>query len=370
MRIGFLAEQCLAPVPGGTGRYSRELAAALARSVPPGAQVLGRTAWHHDAAAAAIAGVAGPRRLPLGRRALVAAWDHGVGPRVPGDLVHAPTPLAPPRGRRPLVVTVNDAVPWTHPETLTPRGVAWHVRAVTRAAQEADLLVVPTHAVATALGGFLALDPARLQVVGEGVSADLALPADAGARARQLDLPDRFVLTVATLEPRKGLGRLLAALTQVPDVPLLVVGQQGWGGLDVLAEAGRLGLAPGRVRLLGRLPDADLATVLHHATVLAQPSLAEGFGLPVLEAMAAGTPVVTSADPALVEVGGGATVVASDGVEPLAAALAAVLADEPLREALSRRGRVRAAEFSWDRAAGQLWAAYARLLGAGPAGQA
>ena len=364
MRIGFIAEQCLAPVPGGTGRYSRELAAALARTAPPGSQVLGRTAWHRDPAAATITGVAGPRRLPLGRRALVAAWDHGVGPRVAGDLVHAPTPLAPPRGRRPLVVTVHDAVPWTHPETLTPRGVAWHVRAVTRAARQADLLVVPTQAVATALAGFLELDPARLQVVGEGVSADLTVPVDAEARARRLELPQQFVLAIATLEPRKGLGRLLAALVQVPDVPLLVVGQQGWGGLDPLAEAARLGLAPGRVRLLGRVGDADLATVLGRASVLVQPSLAEGFGLPVLEAMAAGTPVVTSADPALVEVGGGATVVAADGVDGLAAALAGVLADEQLRQDLSRRGRVRAADFSWDRAAQQLWVAYARLLAA------
>ena len=362
MRIGFLAEQCLAPVPGGTGRYTRELAAALARCAPTGAHVLGRTAWHTDTSAALIDGVAGPRRLLLGRRALVAAWDHGLGPRVTGDLVHAPTPLAPPRGRRPLVVTVHDAVPWTHPETLTARGAAWHVRAVTRAASEADLLVVPTKAVATALAAHVTLDPDRLLVVGEGVSADLALPPDAERRAALLQLPDRFVLTVATLEPRKGLSTLLAALAEVPDVPLLVVGQQGWGGLDPLAQAAQFGLAPGRVRLMGRLADADLATTVHRATVLAQPSLAEGFGLPVLEAMAAGTPVVTSADPALVEVGGGATVVAEPGVDGLAAALHRLLADEDLQAELGHRGQSRAADFSWDRAATALWSEYVRLL--------
>lgn len=362
MRLGFLLEQCLAPVPGGTGRYSREIAAALARCAPDGAQVQGVTAWHNDTSSARVEGVAGPRRLPLGRRGVVAAWDHGLGPGVAGDLVHAPTPLAPPRRRRPLVVTVHDAVPWTHPETLTPRGVAWHLRAVGRAAQEADLVVVPTHAVAAALAARVGLDPARLEVVGEGVSPDLVVPADADSRARALALPDRFLLTVATLEPRKGLARLLAALVQVPEVPLLVAGQQGWGGLDPVAEAARLGLADGRVRLLGRLGDADLATALSRATALVQPSLAEGFGLPVLEAMAAGTPAVTSDDPALVEVGGGATVVAAAGADGLAAALSRVLADEGLRLDLGRRGRVRAGDFSWDGAARQLWAAYDRLL--------
>ena len=365
MRVAVLVEQVLAPVPGGTGRYARELAAALAETAPAGAAVTGWTAWHRDVRPARVPGVRGPRRLPLPRRGLVAAWERGLGPAPRrADLVHAPTPLAPPR-RRPLVVTVHDAVPWTHPETLTPRGVRWHRRAVELAARHADRVVVPTHAVAAELAAAVpALRADRVVVVGEGASAALAAqPADADARAARLGLPPAYLLSLATLEPRKGLDVLLAALAEpkAPDLPLLLVGQPGWGGVDPLAEAARLGLAAGRVRVLGRLPDADLAVVLHRAAALAVPSRAEGFGLPVLEAMAAGVPVVTSDAPALVEVGGGAaTVVPRDDPGALAEALAAV-ADPAERDRWAAAGRDRAGRYSWSAAARELWALYSDL---------
>lgn len=364
MRLTVLLEQCLAPVPGGTGRYSRELAAALARTAPAGSRVAGVTALHRDPAAARVPGVDGPRRLPLPRRALVAAWERGLGPQVAGDVVHAPTPLAPPRRRRPVVVTVHDAVPWTHPETLTPRGVRWHRTAVERAAATADLLVVPTQAVAAELVRHVRVAPDRLLVVGEGVSGDLDLPADADARAARLALPERYLLTVATLEPRKGLAELLAALAEpgAPDLPLLCAGQPGWGGQDPLALAAAAGLPPGRVRVLGRVPDADLAVLLRRATALVVPSRAEGFGLPLLEAMAVGTPVLTSPDPALVEVGGGAAHVSALAPSALAGALAEVVGDEALRERLRTAGPARAATYTWEGAATRLWHAYVSLL--------
>ncbi len=359
MDVGILLEQCLAPVPGGTGRYSRELAAALARRAPTGSSVRGAVAWHRDVEAARVAGVGGPRRLLMGRRPLIAAWERGLGPSVPGDVVHAPTPLAP-RRRRPLVVTVHDAVPWTHPETLTPRGVSWHRTMVERAARTADLMVVPTQAVADELARHVEVSAERLLVVGHGVSADLAVPHDAAERAQRMALPERFLLTVATLEPRKGLSVLLAALATpaAPDLPLLVVGQPGWGGLDLTAEAGRLGLA-GRVRLLGRVPDADLAVLLDRATAVVVPSRAEGFGLPLLEAMAAGAPAVISPAPALIEVAGGAALVATDA--DLAAAIRTIVEDEPQREALRAAGRKRATVYTWDDAADRLWSAYQEM---------
>jgi len=362
MRLTVLLEQCLAPVPGGTGRYSREIAAALARQALPTDRVAGVVALHREVGAAQVTGVAGPRRLPLPRRALVAAWERGLPPRVPGDVVLAPTPLHPP-GPTPAVVVVHDAVPWTHPETLTPRGAHWHRRQVERAGRDAALVVVPTQAVAAELARHVSLP--RVLVVGEGVSGDLALPADAAARARRLDLPARFLLTVATLEPRKGLDVLLAALALpgAPDLPLLCAGQPGWGGQDVLAQAFAVGLAPGRVRLLGRVDDADLATLLDRASVLVVPSRAEGFGLPLLEAMAAGTPVVTSDAPALVEVGAGAARVSSLEPASLATALADVIEDEVLRARMSAAGLARAADFGWDAAAAQLWSAVRRIGG-------
>jgi glycosyltransferase involved in cell wall biosynthesis len=364
LRLGFLLEQCLGPVPGGTGRYARELAAALADEAPPGATVRGWTAWHRDVGPACVPGVRGPSRLLLPRRPLTLAWERGIGPVPHGaDVVHAPTPLAPPRSRRPLVVTVHDAVPWTHPETLTPRGVRWHRAVIERAARVADAIVVPTAAVAEDLGRHVHLARPPV-VVGEGVSEALALPPDAEARAAALGLPDGdFLVTLATIEPRKGLDVLLAALAEpaAPDLPLLVVGPAGWGAVDVAGEAARRGLAD-RVRLLGRLPDADLAVVLDRAAVLVAPSRAEGFGLPVLEAMAAGLPVVSSDAPALVEVGGGATVTVPVGdAGALAVALAEVVGSADLRARLAADGRVRAAGFSWAAAARRLWALYAEI---------
>jgi glycosyltransferase involved in cell wall biosynthesis len=364
LQVGILLEQCLGPVPGGTGRYAREVAAALVGQAPAGSGVRAWTAWHRDVGPARVPGAAGPVRLPLPRRALTVAWERGLGPVPWGvDLLHAPTPLAPRRGKRPLVVTVHDAVPWTHPQTLTPRGVRWHRTVIARAAASADAIVVPTQAVADELARHVPF-AGRAVVVGEGVSADLALPSDADERAAALGLPDvPFAVTLATIEPRKGLDVLLAALATpgAPDAPLLVVGQPGWGSIDVARQAEELGLG-GRVRLLGRLGDADLAVVLHRASVLVAPSRAEGFGLPVLEAMAAGVPVVSSDAPALAEVGGGATLTVPVGNSAaLADALGAVLRDGSLRQRMAADGLRRASDFSWDDAGRRLWELYAEL---------
>lgn len=360
MRVGFLMEQVLAPVPGGTGRYARELAEALAATAPDGGRVDGWTAWHRDVGRARTPGVSGPRRLPLPRRGLVAAWERGLGPSPKADVIHAPTPLAPPRRRTPLVVTVHDAVPWTHPETLTPRGVAWHRKAIGTAAREADRIVVPTHAVAADLrGAGVATD--RVTVLGEGTARALRRqPDDADERARRLDLPKEYVLSLATLEPRKGLDVLIAAMAEpaAPRIPLVLVGQPGWGGIDPLAEANARNVD---ARALGRISDEDLAVVLHRATVLAAPSRAEGFGLPVLEAMQAGVPAVTSDAPALVEVGGDATlVVPRDDPAALAEALGRT-GDPATRERMITAGRARADHYSWSATATALWSLYSDL---------
>jgi glycosyltransferase involved in cell wall biosynthesis len=365
-KLVVVLEQLLAPVPGGTGRYSRELTAALAATAPAGWTVGSAVAWHADPTPATIPGVEGPHLLPLPRRALVAAWESGVPLWPGGDCVHAPTPLAPPGPRRggELVVTVHDTVPWTHPGGLTRRGAGWHRRMIGRAARRADALVVPTAAVADDLTRRVP-GQAQVHVVGEGVTAAVTrLPPDAAAIAAQLGLPARYVLAVGTLEPRKGLDTLLAALAapDAPDLPVVLAGQPGWGCLDPVGLARQCGLEPQRVHVLGRITDAELAVVLHSAAVLAAPSLAEGFGLPVLEAMAAGVPVVHSDAPALVEVAGGAGAVVQRG-DPaaLAAALRAVLSDSGAARAMIAAGRRRAEQFSWERTARRVWSVHLEL---------
>ena len=373
-KLVVLLEQLFASVPGGTGRYSRELAAALAATAPDGWTVGSAVARCADPSPAVIPGVEGPHLLPLPHQALVAAWEAGLPLWPGGDAVHAPTPLAPPGPRRgrSLVVTVHDTVPWTHPEGLTRRGVGWHRRMIGRAARRAGALVVPTAAVADDLGRHITCR-ATVHVVGAGVSAVLAhRPEQADAICTRLRLPSRYVLAVGTIEPRKGIDTLLAALAQVhaPDLPVLLAGQPGWGRVDPAEIARRVGLDPGRVRVLGRISDAELAVVLRRAAVLAAPSLAEGFGLPVLEAMATGVPVVHSDAPALVEVAGGAGVTVPRG-DPaaLAAALRGVLSDPAQADALVAAGRCRAQRFTWERTARRVWSVHRALYrGRAPAG--
>ena len=434
MRVGFLVEQLLAPVPGGTGRYSAELAAALARLAEPGDTVAGWCAAHRRFEEAALPGVLGPIRLALPRRALAASWSRGVGPAPRAvDVIHAPTLLVPPAGgttgqltralsqrlrgghprggvsrggvsraggtgagrsrpplsawaagtvapafadaldrrlpRPKLVVTIHDAVPWTHPETLTPHGARWHRQMGERAVRLADAIVVPTLAVAAEVARHLPIPPQRLHAIGEGVAeAVVRVPADADARAARLGLPPPggYLLTLATLEPRKGLDTALAALRRPddPGLPLVHVGATGWGGLDVRTEAARHGLDPGRVRTLGRVSDEDLAVVLSRAAVLLAPSRSEGFGLPVVEAMAHGVPVVVSDAPALVEVAGDAALVVGvgDGAA-LSAAVCRIVGDPELRGRLSAAGRARARSFTWNAAAEATWALYRRVCG-------
>lgn len=351
----MLAEQLLAPIPGGTGRYTRELLAALAATAPPGWTVRGVTAWHRDRSPATVDGVLGPRRLPLPRRGLTAVWERGAPLWPGGDTVHAPTPLAPPRKRagRGLVVTVHDTVPFTHPETLTPRGASWHRAAIRRAMRHADAVVVPTDAVAEELWSY-APGPARIHKIGHGVPETLLREPSAEETARVVEalrLPESYVLAVGTIEPRKGLDVLVEAmaLPKAPDLPLVIAGPAGWGFVDVSGDG---------VRLLGRITDAELAVVLRRAAVLAVPSRAEGFGLPVLEAMAVGTPVVHSDAPALVEVAGGTGVTVPRG-DPYALA-------EALRDTAGQppapAARQRAGEFGWAAAAGSLWILHSGLL--------
>ncbi|MEV4319288.1 glycosyltransferase family 1 protein [Actinocrispum sp. NPDC049592] len=348
-----LTEQLLAPVPGGTGRYTRELVAAMALNAPAGWTITGVSARHR--AAARIPGVEAARMLPLPRKALVAAWEHGVKLWPGGNAVHAPTPLAPPSAKRGtnLVVTIHDTVPFTHPETLTQRGVKWHQAMIRRAANQASAIVVPTAAVAAELTQY-APGAARVHVIGHGVpEAVLRAPQNADAIAHRLNLPPTYVLALGTVEPRKGLDVLVAAMRKptAPNLPLVIAGPQGWGEVDL-----------GDARVLGRLTDEELAVVLQRATVLAAPSMAEGFGLPVLEAMAVGVPVVHSDAPALVEVAGGTGVLARrNDPASLACALRSVLESPEHTADLVAAAKARAARFTWAKAAEAVWKLHLEL---------
>lgn len=372
-RLHVVLDQMIAPVPGGIGRYTVELTRALIRRAPEGADVDGFVSAVSASTRTAIAdqlpGISGVTALPLERRLLARAWQAGLVTGVPRGSVHAPSLLAPlgRAGARRTAVTVHDAVPWTHPETLTPRGVAWHRAMAERAARFADAIVVPTHAVAEELREYVDFGD-RVRVIGGAVAEAIAVPPDADARAAALGLPPEYVVAVGTLEPRKGLGALIRALgsPRAPSVPLVVVGPAGWGDVDVEQAARDAGLEPGRVITTGKVSDADLAVALSRADAFVMPSLAEGFGLPVLEAMSLGTPVIHSDVPALDEVAGGAGFMIADGApddrpERIAEALADVLGDDDLRRSLAARGLERSRAYSWSDSADRVWRLHAEL---------
>jgi glycosyltransferase involved in cell wall biosynthesis len=380
MRVGLVVDQLFAPVPGGTGRYAGELASALTMTAPEESSLQTWSAWHRPRPRStahgpeprsagqgprppASSGTSGLRRLPLGSKVLSRMWERGIGPAPrDADVVHATTLLVPPRRRAALVVTIHDVVPWTHPETLTPRGLGFHRRMGARAAREADLIVTDTVAVADQIRDILS-PSAQVIAVHPGFSSGLTVPDDAQTRRARHVGEDDYLLFVGTSEPRKGLDTLLEALSEpaLAGQSLVVVGPRGWGGVDVGQDAEARGIG-GRVTVTGPVGDADLAALYAGASLVVMPSRAEGFGLPVLEAMALGVPVVTSDDPAMREVGGGASALFPVG-DPtaLCAAILRVLSDPGLRAQMIEWGRSRAQDFDWLDSARTLWGLYARL---------
>ncbi|MDQ1588145.1 MAG: hypothetical protein QOJ77_1310 [Microbacteriaceae bacterium] len=376
--LRVIVDQLVDDVPGGIGRYTEELTRQLIATAPAGCDVEGIVSsvpqQALDALNRRLPGLAHLHKAPLARRELALAWQYGV--RVPlgdGGMIHAPSLLAPMRSHDrldtgdQLAVTIHDVVPWTHPETLKPHGVAWHKSMAKRAQRHADAIVVPTHAVGAQLEEIFKLGD-RVRVIGGAPSSALRLPADEDGRAARLELPPRYVLSIGTAEPRKGLAPLIQSLGLLEDreLPLLVVGPQGWGDISIQGLAAAAGLPEGRVQTFGVLSDEDLAVVLRRATVFVYPSLAEGFGLPLVEAFQFGTPVIHSDDPALVEVGGGAGLVVerNDAVgypERLAAAISRVITDRTLSDRLRVQAADRARAFSWRDSAERVWQLHADL---------
>jgi glycosyltransferase involved in cell wall biosynthesis len=239
---------------------------------------------------------------------------------------------------------------------------------VKRARKHADAVVVPTHAVAEQLQQHCDFGD-RIRVISGAVAPTLQSPPDAEQRATALYLPERYLLTIGSLKPSKGLTELISAMTfpGLADLPLLVVGPELWHEQSVAGVAMQAGLPEGRVRPLGRLDDADLAVVLERAAALVVPSLADGFGLPILEAFQFGTPVIHSDDPALVETAdaAGETVPLEESgstyPERLAATIAGVMADSARAERLQIAGLDRARAFSWRDSAERVWRLHAEL---------
>jgi glycosyltransferase involved in cell wall biosynthesis len=376
--LRVIAEQLVTPLATGIGRYTRELTRELIATAPEGCDVEAIVAMHSQSEVESVRtrlpGLARVTSVPLPRKELARAWQYGVKVPMGGGMIHAPGLLAPMFKHDRLndgeqtVITIQDAVPWSHADALKSKSAGWRKSMAKRALKHADAVVVPTHAVAEQLQDALDFGD-RIRVIGGAVSSTLRVPSDGDARARDLRLPSEYVLAVGSLKPRKALAALIAAMG-LPDaagLPLVIVGPAEWHGQHVSTVAMEAGLPEGRVIVLGPLDDRDLAVVFDRASVFVYPSLAEGFGLPLLEAFQFGTPVIHSDDPALLEVSGGAGVAVerqsagSTYPERLAACIRSVLSDTDLVARLNTYGQDRVRAFSWRDSADRVWQLHADL---------
>lgn len=371
MKVAFHIDQLWFSAPGGIGTYVWELFPALG-DVDPSIEVVPfRSSWPHDPPRMWLG--ARPAVVVPGRiRTLYPSWDVLGRPALPEALadaavVHATNPAAVPpvRDGQRLVVTVHDLAFERFPE-LFPRNWRWLYRAGLRTAvKRADAILVPSQSTADDLRSRTSVDPTRVHVtlLAPSLTTSGDDPADALA---QLGVASPYVLSVGTIEPRKNLTRLVRAYRQVaPDVPhaLVLAGALGWRADEVETELARPG--PGTIVRAGHVNDGQLDALYRGADAFVYPSLSEGFGLPVLEAMSRGVPTVTSNTSSLPEVAGDAALLIDPtDVSEMAEALARVLTDPALSGDLRARGHARAAMFSWAATARATLDAYRQVTGA------
>ncbi len=315
-------------------------------------------------------------RWPTHRPAARVLWEQLAQGRalraVGADLAHGPVFVGPLVAPCPVVVTVHDLSFLRYPHLFRPAN-RLYLRLFTRLSvrRARRVIAVSAHA-AEETARLLGVARGNIRVVYHGVDPIFRpLPPEEVAAFRvRRSLPERFVLFVGTLEPRKNLARLIEAFARAgPDsrTALVLAGARGWYDEEIFAAVERLGLSA-RVHFPGYVPNDELPLWYNAADVFAYPSLYEGFGLPVLEAQACGTPVLTSSVSALPEAAGdGALLVDPYDVEAIAEGLHRLLTDEPLRETLRRRGLEHAAHFSWPRTAAQTVAVYQEAIAGGRA---
>jgi len=273
----------------------------------------------------------------------------------PVDVVHATSFAIPPRSTS-LVVTVHDLAFVHEPDHFTKRGLGFFRRGMELAKQEADVIHCPSRATADdcAANGF---DPDKIRIIPFGIDTTSASPDDVAEVKRRFEIEGPYVLWTGTKEPRKNLHGLLEAwrIAAREDTRLLLVGPTGWGE-DLQPQI----RAAERVTAVGFVDKRTLRALYAGAAAFCWPSLREGFGFPVLEAMSQGCPVITSKGTSTEEIVEQAGILV-DPTDPgrVAAALAKVLDDAQIADDLSRRGRARAATYTWERTADLLSDAYA-----------
>lgn len=352
MRVAVDCAPLLDP-PTGVGRYVRELTRALESQGLDVVRYAVALRGHSDEAL---------ERLRLPAPLVQACWRRFNRPAIESlvgdvDVVHATNFVLPSLGRAPGVLTVHD-LSFLRDDTFPGGERLRHL--VPWSLGRASLVLTPTRAVADEIVEHFGFDEDRLAVTYEGVAPHFFGAGRLSERALgRMGIPGPFVMALGTIEPRKNLPRLLEAWSivrrELPGWRLVIAGPRGWGPELPETEG---------VMLLGRVAEATLPGLLAAAEIFCYPSVYEGFGLPPLEAMAAGTPAVVGAYPAAAEVlSDAASLVDPLSSEALAEGLRVLALDADTRKALAMRGRARALRFTWELTGRQTAAAYLRIAG-------
>jgi glycosyltransferase involved in cell wall biosynthesis len=362
----------------GIGRYTRELVRALAASAAAWPEVC----YHLFVAGANQSAVPPSPGWPnfawhptrLTERWLARLWyrlrlplwvESWTGPL---HLFHQPDFVLPPvRPETRTIVTVHDLSFVRNPDTVMP-GMAAHLnRWVPYSVGKADHVIAVSEATRQDLIEFYQTPPEKISVLYHGVTPEfepVREPARLAAVRQRYGLGQQpFVLSLGTIQPRKNHRRLVEAFAQVDsDLLLVIAGKKGWAYQELFEEVARWGLAD-RVHFPGFVAEADLPALYSAAELFIYPSLCEGFGLPLAEAMACGTPVITSNRSSLPEVVGDAgLLIDPEDTAAMAGAMASVLQDSSLRRRLAEAGRARAACFTWEAMAVRLIRLYQSLV--------
>ena len=372
MRVALHVDQLFFTVPGGVGTYIRNLVPALADRDPSLEMMLFHARFDPPVPAEPWMDAFVREEVPGSIRSLYPRWNLVGRPALPAalratDLVHAMSASSIPptaEGQR-LVVTVHDVAFDRYPG-MFPRAWRTMYRLGLRAAvRRADAIVTPSRHTAEDVLSRTKVDPRKLHVVPEAA----ALPAsdvDVGEALSHLKVRPPYVLFVGTIEPRKNLVRLVRAYRRVAatGVPhaLVLAGPLGWHHESLMRELALEG--PGEIVMTGALAPDELDAVYRAADAFAYPSVYEGFGLPVLEAMTRGVPVVASNTSSLPEVTGDAALgVNPRSIREIASAIESLCTDVDLAERLAAAGRRRAERFTWDETARQTLEVYGYALG-------
>lgn len=376
VRVGINAVPLLSPLTG-VGQYTYRLVSEMQQLLDLRPWLFYGTSWQQAIRTEAPPGVHGinnaikrflPRPLVITRSLKQMRFSSGAGKhRI--DLYHEPAYLAY-RFRGPTVVTVHDLSWIRHPETHPADRVHDMNRLMPGVIKHATHIIVDSDFVREEVMSYYGVTPERVTTVLLGAAPEFR-PLDAAECAQalaQFDLRHgHYLLAVGTLEPRKNLATVIAAFAQLPDAirqryPLVIVGMNGWG-MERFSDSLRHMIAKGEVRLLGYVAQRDLPALYSGARMFVYPSLYEGFGLPPLEAMASGTPVIASHRASLPEVVGSAGLL----VEPLddgtiAQHMRALVEDDALHARLRAAGCERARTFTWARFAQETLSVYKKIL--------